>query len=178
MDSTIVIVTVLAVTAASGIGGYLIVRAITTVPQGLVPPDNTEWQRVQEQRVGSYVAFTEPAFQIGATAGMWPALSPRRRRHGQKTVFAHLQTLKRLQTSMVLDDNPTVTAAAQQLVEDCERIARSLDLDAPSGPVLTVQMELTEPFLAACREAWEDESLSHFGLRPTGRSLFARLSTR
>ncbi|MFI6360500.1 hypothetical protein ACIBJF_50140 [Streptomyces sp. NPDC050743] len=49
--------------------------------------------------------------------------------------------------------------------------------DAESGPAAPLK-QTTMLFLTACREYLGAEAEQRFGLRPTGRSLFARLSTR
>ncbi|MFI9754307.1 hypothetical protein [Streptomyces collinus] len=65
--------------------------------------------------------------------------------------------------------------AAQQLLEDGRRLVDGLDVDeAPAEPALMLSM----PFLRVARKYLEAEANRHLGLRPAGRSLFGRLSTR
>lgn len=68
----------------------------------------------------------------------------------------------------------TVMDAAQQLLEDGRRLVDGLDVDAPAEPALMLSM----PFLRVTRKYLEAEANRHLRLRPAGRSLFGRLSTR
>ncbi|MFE4960745.1 hypothetical protein ACFRCW_44230 [Streptomyces sp. NPDC056653] len=67
--------------------------------------------------------------------------------------------------------------AAQQLLEDGRRLVDGLDVDAPAGPAEPALM-LSMPFLRVAQKYLEAEANRHLRLRPAGRSLFGRLSTR
>ncbi|MEU3640906.1 hypothetical protein AB0H23_32370 [Streptomyces albogriseolus] len=180
MDSAAAFTAAFALTAAAGIVARYIVRAGAPLARRQAVPDSEEGRRAHTRSRQAYIDFTEPATRIAATAELWPALDdPAARRERRTQARELLQDLKRREPVIALDAGPDVRSAARALVEDCERLVEELDVSAPTGPVLTLQQELTMPFLRACREYLDAESERHFALRrPAGRSLFARLSTR
>ncbi|MFD9395023.1 hypothetical protein ACFWBB_31125 [Streptomyces sp. NPDC060000] len=179
MDATTAFIAAFAVTAAGGAVAHFVVRAGATAAREQRVPDGAAWRQIHQRRAQSYAEFVEPVDQIGHILETWPALPPAARQPQRKAAYERLQTLGHRQGAVILDGGPDVQAAARQLVDACERLVRGLDLYAPPGPVDTSVHGLSMPFLTACREYLDAESERHFGLRrPTGRSLFARLSTR
>jgi hypothetical protein len=179
MDSTAAFVAAFAVTAAGGVAAHFAVRAGAAPIRAQRVPDGAAWREIHQRRAETYAEFAAPADQIGNILETWPVLSPATRQSQRETARKHLQTLERRHGLVMLDGGPDVQAAAQQLLDECARLVHGLDLDAPTDPLGAAPRRLTMPFLRACREYLEAESERHFGLRrPTGRSLFARLSTR
>ncbi|MGW4087049.1 hypothetical protein ACWEGS_28855 [Streptomyces sp. NPDC004822] len=175
MDATTAFVAALAVTAAAAVAARLLPRA--GVARGQRVPNRTVWRQTHQRRTATYADFAEPADQIEHVLERWPALPPAARQSQRKAAYDHLQTLGHRQAAVILDGDPDVQTAAQQLRDECERLVRRLDLYAPPGPVDESVRGLSLPFLRACREYLDAESERHFGLRrPAGRSLFGRLA--
>ncbi|GAA3141393.1 hypothetical protein [Streptomyces echinatus] len=76
---------------------------------------------------------------------------------------------------IALEGSTAVLDAARQLLEDCRRLVDGLDVDAPAGAPEPAPM-MSMPFLRPRRTYLDAEANRH--LRPAGRSLFGRLSTR
>jgi hypothetical protein len=80
--------------------------------------------------------------------------------------------------AVMAEGGPDLQTAALALVDQCAQYAhRPRHDDAESGPAAPLK-QTPMLFLMACREYLGAEAEQCFGLRPTGRSLFARLSTR
>ncbi|MFK0159044.1 hypothetical protein ACIQVK_44120 [Streptomyces sp. NPDC090493] len=175
MDATTAFVAAFAVTAAGGVAAHYLVRAGAAPTRAPRVPDGAAWRQTHQRRVETFTDFAEPADRIGYIVRTWPALPPRARQPQRVEAYEHLRTLEQRHGAVMLEGDPDVQAAAQQLVEECARLVRGLDFYAPPGP-LVPSLRLTQPFLAACREYLEAESERYFGLRrPAGSSLFARL---
>ncbi|WP_251091351.1 hypothetical protein [Streptomyces sp. Caat 7-52] len=97
-------------------------------------------------------------------------------RHGEReTACARLHLLEGHLGRIALEGSTAVVGAARQLPEGCRRLVGGLDVDAPAGAPEPAPM-LSVPFLRAGQSILDAEAHRH--LRPAGRSLFGRLSTR
>lgn len=175
MNPTAAFAVALAVTAAGGVAARRMVRAGRSRPSSR---SGAAWREVHQRRVDLYADFAAPAEEIGRIVETWPTLPPRVRQYEVRAVREHLQTLRQRLAAVMLEGGPDVQAAANQLVDDCGRIAGTLARYAPPGPLDTTAHGLTLPFLTAGREYLDAESERHFGLRGSGRSLFGRLAAR
>ncbi|MCG8971812.1 hypothetical protein [Streptomyces sp. CL12-4] len=177
MEPALAFVATFATAFAGGAVGSLAARAGLGRRQR--NPDAAAWRQLHQRRAQTYADFAESADQIQHIVGMWAALPPAVRQDQRKAAYAHLRILEHRQDLVDLDSGPDVQAAAQQLVDECTRLVRALDLYAPPSRVDAPPQRLTKPFLTASREYLDAEADRHFGLhRTTGRSLFTRLSTR
>jgi len=182
MDSTTAFAAALAVVAAGGAVAFFARRGGAAAVQERLTPDNDAYRRLRDQRSEMYVEFSTAAGKIAATVMLWSHLPQAARPHALDQANAHMQELRARHAGVLADSDTDIRDAADAVVADCERLIGALVLDADPGPeelrLAAERNGLTLPFLRACREYLDTEAERHFGLRPTGRSLFGRLSTR